>query len=121
MNLNMLLAMLQVGAFMNSTFQATDGLSADVFPHSIPTFTGHYHKPHTVGDTSIRYVGSPYQGGPCVAHRRHLIGLSSLVELADFLFSHGFAAGLCRASIPDIWSIGGSNYAASILHQVLAA
>ncbi len=60
-NLNLAIG-LQIGAFMNNTFQATDGLNADLFPQNIPTFTGHYHRPHTVGDTSIRYVGSPYQG-----------------------------------------------------------
>ena len=47
---------------MNNTFQATDGLSSSTFPDTIPTYTGHYHKPHTVGESNIRYVGSPYQG-----------------------------------------------------------
>lgn len=47
---------------MNNTFQATDGLSASTFPDTIPTYTGHYHKPHVVGQSNIRYVGSPYQG-----------------------------------------------------------
>ncbi|KAK9831282.1 hypothetical protein WJX74_010231 [Apatococcus lobatus] len=50
-----------VGAFMNNTFQATDGLSSSTFPDNIPTYTGHYHKPHVVGESNIRYVGSPYQ------------------------------------------------------------
>ena len=46
---------------MNEAFQAREGLPPDLFPASIPTYTGHYHKPHTVSNTSIRYVGSPYQ------------------------------------------------------------
>ena len=46
---------------MNEAFQARAGLPPDLFPNTIPTFTGHYHKPHTVSNTSIRYVGSPYQ------------------------------------------------------------
>lgn len=54
--------LLQVGALMNDAFQAQDGLPPSLFPPDIPVFTGHYHKPHTVGDTNIRYVGSPYQG-----------------------------------------------------------
>eukprot|EP00891_Asterochloris_glomerata_P004273 jgi/Astpho2/4273/Aster-x0198 len=46
---------------MNEAFQAREGLPPDLFPDTIPTYTGHYHKPHTVSNTSIRYVGSPYQ------------------------------------------------------------
>ena len=53
---------MQIGAFMNETFQAREGLPPSLFPASVPTYMGHYHKPHTVRDTSIRYVGSPYQG-----------------------------------------------------------
>jgi hypothetical protein len=34
----------------------------DLFPEGVPTFMGHYHKPHTVQGTSIQYVGSPFQG-----------------------------------------------------------
>ncbi len=51
----------QQGAMMNEAFQAREGLPPDLFPDTIPTYTGHYHKPHTVSNTSIRYVGSPYQ------------------------------------------------------------
>lgn len=47
---------------MNDAFQAHDGLDPALFPHGIPVYTGHYHKPHTVEGTAIRYVGSPYQG-----------------------------------------------------------
>ena len=53
---------MQIGAFMNETFQAREGLPPSLFPASVPTYMGHYHKPHIVSDTSIRYVGSPYQG-----------------------------------------------------------
>ena len=52
---------LQQGAMMNEAFQAREGLPPDLFPDAVPTYTGHYHKPHTVSNTSIRYVGSPYQ------------------------------------------------------------
>ena len=47
---------------MNETFQAREGMPPSLFPAEVPTYMGHYHKPHTVGNTSIRYVGSPYQG-----------------------------------------------------------
>lgn len=66
-----------VGASMNETYQAKDGVDPNIFAvgdghsgHSshggggggvIPTYTGHYHKPHTVPGTRITYVGSPYQ------------------------------------------------------------
>ncbi|KAL0029555.1 hypothetical protein WJX79_003952 [Trebouxia sp. C0005] len=50
-----------MGAMMNESFQAKEGLPPDLFPEGVPTYTGHYHKPHTVADTNIRYIGSPYQ------------------------------------------------------------
>ncbi|KAL0033719.1 hypothetical protein WJX77_002381 [Trebouxia sp. C0004] len=50
-----------MGAMMNESFQAKEGLPPDLFPKHVPTYTGHYHKPHTVADTNIRYIGSPYQ------------------------------------------------------------
>ncbi len=56
--------MLQVGAFMNDAYQAHDGVLPSLFPPGLPVYTGHYHKPHTVEGTSIRYLGSPYQGAP---------------------------------------------------------
>lgn len=46
---------------MNDAIQAKDGLPQGIFPRGIPSYTGHYHKPHTVPGTDIRYVGSPYQ------------------------------------------------------------
>ena len=52
----------QIGAFVNETFQAREGFMPDLFPEGVPTFMGHYHKPHTVHGTSIQYVGSPFQG-----------------------------------------------------------
>ena len=55
-----------MGAMMNESFQAKEGLPPDLFPDGVPTYTGHYHKPHTVADTNIRYIGSPYQGTCCV-------------------------------------------------------
>jgi hypothetical protein len=49
------------GASLNDAHQARDGLPPRLFPPGVPTYTGHYHKPHTVPGTAIRYVGSPYQ------------------------------------------------------------
>lgn len=54
----------QIGAFVNERFQAREGFEADLFPGGVPVFMGHYHKPHTVHDTNIQYVGSPFQGAP---------------------------------------------------------
>ena len=50
---------------MNETFQAREGFPPSLFPLAVPTYMGHYHKPHTVRDTNIRYIGSPYQGARC--------------------------------------------------------
>ena len=52
----------QTGAFMNEKYQAQHGLEPGLFPDAVPTYLGHYHLPHTVGASNIRYVGSPYQG-----------------------------------------------------------
>ena len=63
------------GASMNESFQARDGIDPGVFgvaedvaedvasgkKKTVPAYTGHYHKPHTVPGTRITYVGSPYQ------------------------------------------------------------
>ncbi len=53
---------LQLGAYVNETFQAREGFEPDLFPKGVPIFMGHYHKPHVVQGTNIRYIGSPYQG-----------------------------------------------------------
>ena len=58
----MLLLCRQMGAFMNEAYQAQHGLEPGLFPEAVPTYLGHYHLPHTVGDSNVRYVGSPYQG-----------------------------------------------------------
>ena len=63
---------LQLGAYVNETFQAREGFAPDLFPEEVPVYMGHYHKPHTVQGTSIEYIGSPYQGQP--AYSRHLMG-----------------------------------------------
>ena len=52
---------------MNETFQAREGFSPDLFP-PVHVFMGHYHKPHRVAGTDIRYIGSPYQGAHCNKH-----------------------------------------------------
>ena len=46
---------------MNETFQSQHGVQPDAFPEAVPTYSGHYHRPHTVPGTAIHYVGSPYQ------------------------------------------------------------
>ena len=50
---------------MNTAFQAKDGLSPAFFPADVPIFSGHYHIPHVVDNSNIRYIGSPYQGEAC--------------------------------------------------------
>ena len=50
-----------VGADFNEAFQSSEGIQPSLFPLEIPTWTGHYHKPHTIRGTNINYVGSPYQ------------------------------------------------------------
>ena len=67
---------LQLGAYVNETFQAREGFAPDLFPEEVPVYMGHYHKPHTVQGTSIEYIGSPYQGEPAV--ERHTMGMHSL-------------------------------------------
>ena len=57
---------LQLGAYVNETFQAREGFAPDLFPEEVPVYMGHYHKPHTVQGTGIEYIGSPYQGEPAV-------------------------------------------------------
>lgn len=48
---------------MNDGASSNSGIPRSAFPEGVPTFSGHFHKPHTVGgrDGFIRYVGSPYQ------------------------------------------------------------
>lgn len=49
------------GAPMNDNTASRRGLRPSVFPPHLPTFSGHFHKPHRVPRTSITYIGSPYQ------------------------------------------------------------
>ena len=61
---------------MNESFQAKEGLSPDLFPEDVPTYTGHYHKPHVVENTNIQYIGSPYQGNSLTSNTctiKHLL------------------------------------------------
>lgn len=48
---------------MNDGVSSHSGIPRSAFPDKVPTYSGHFHKPHTVGgrDGFIRYVGSPYQ------------------------------------------------------------
>eukprot|EP00892_Ulva_mutabilis_P005450 jgi/Ulvmu1/3277/UM151_0025.1 len=49
------------GARFNTSQQAHAGVGQDAFPQDIPTYSGHYHLPQTVPNTSITYIGSPFQ------------------------------------------------------------
>lgn len=49
------------GAAMNDGVVSRGGISPAFFPASVPVYSGHYHKPHTVRNSKIHYVGSPYQ------------------------------------------------------------
>ncbi|CAM9325553.1 unnamed protein product, partial [Ectocarpus sp. 12 AP-2014] len=51
------------GAAMNGNASSHSGIPRSAFPPNVPAFSGHVHKPHTLGgrDGFIRYVGSPYQ------------------------------------------------------------
>jgi DNA repair exonuclease SbcCD ATPase subunit len=49
-----------VGARFNYAIQAREGVSIDLFPQ-VPVYSGHYHLPHTVPNTSIHYIGSTFQ------------------------------------------------------------
>jgi hypothetical protein len=50
-----------LGAIVNNKQQMYAGLSPSALPQDVPVFTGHYHKPHTVPNSVITYVGSPFQ------------------------------------------------------------
>jgi len=49
------------GAAMNDGIVSQGGISPSCFPVSVPAYSGHYHKPHTVRNSNIHYVGSAYQ------------------------------------------------------------
>lgn len=49
------------GAAMNDNTASRRGLQPSIFPSHLPTYSGHFHKPHRVGRSSITYVGSSYQ------------------------------------------------------------
>lgn len=49
------------GARFNTRQQAHVGVGKEEFPTDIPTYSGHYHLPHTVPNTNITYIGSPFQ------------------------------------------------------------
>ena len=50
------------GAYMNDNMRSKEGLDIEAFPKDIPIYSGHFHKPHTVGYVSHRqllFVGEP--------------------------------------------------------------
>ncbi|CAM9232891.1 unnamed protein product [Discosporangium mesarthrocarpum] len=50
-----------MGAHMNDGMSSRQGLPLSVFPKDKVAYSGHFHKPHAVGNGTIRYIGSPYQ------------------------------------------------------------
>ena len=81
----------QLGAFVNEQYQAREGLEADAFGERV-TYLGHYHKPQLVSDTSVRYVGSPYQG-ICIG-KAEIHPSSALIELEAVLWDLQESCGL---------------------------
>jgi len=63
------------GASMNDNVVSHGGVAPSVFADhhpNVPVYTGHFHKPHTVGtknNNKIHYVGSPYQVSLAEAHQ----------------------------------------------------
>lgn len=49
------------GAPTNDNTASRRGLNPGIFPSHIPTYSGHFHRPHRVPASSVTYVGSPYQ------------------------------------------------------------
>ena len=48
-------------AKFNYAIQAREGVPIDLFPSQLPVYSGHYHIPHTVPNSSITYIGSCFQ------------------------------------------------------------
>lgn len=48
-----------IGFKLNASKISTEGLEANIFPKTVPVYTGHYHTPQTFDN--IMYLGSPYQ------------------------------------------------------------
>ena len=61
------------GAYMNDMIVSTGGVHPSVFPPHKPTYSGHFHKPHTVtsrkNNVAIEYLGSPYETSLAEAHQ----------------------------------------------------
>ena len=49
------------GAAMNDNTLSRRGLQPSTFPAHLPTYSGHFHKPHRVPRCPVTYIGSPYQ------------------------------------------------------------
>jgi hypothetical protein len=56
-NINMIFCHADVkGAFMNDNMLCREGIEVSNFPASIPIFSGHFHKPHTVNFIAATYT-----------------------------------------------------------------
>lgn len=67
-----------VGGMMNNFIVSPSGMKPDGFPSGVMVYTGHYHRPHSIGtdgkvsdgdDGQIQYIGSPYQVSAHEAHQ----------------------------------------------------
>lgn len=77
-----------MGAFMNEAYQAQHGLEPGLFPEAVPTYLGHYHLPHAVGKSNVRYVGSPYQGTQPLCSDDLVCAVTSMSALAMSVAGH---------------------------------
>ncbi|KAG5184331.1 hypothetical protein JKP88DRAFT_262844 [Tribonema minus] len=58
------------GAAMNDGIYSRTGISPSAFPAGARVYSGHFHRPHSVGGGRVRYVGSPYQTSLAEAGQR---------------------------------------------------
>jgi DNA repair exonuclease SbcCD nuclease subunit len=84
------------GAQMNEQHQARDGLPPGLFPCDVPTYTGHYHLPHTVRGSRITYVGSPYQVSFSEAGQQKRLLLLDATSMTTTLTTRRTSAGSSR-------------------------
>ena len=120
------------GASMNDNIVSQGGISPAQFPRTVPVYTGHFHKPHTVRG-NIHYVGSPYQVSlaearqdkylwvldatqnwtcvdriPLFAGRRHFrpTALREFLDLAPVVDDNNNSTAAVRAGDRVVFSIG---------------
>lgn len=79
------------GAFMNDGARCDSGLELSDFPGGIPVYSGHFHKPHTmkIGNSRLRYVGSPYQTSLSEAGQAKYLYCMGSIPSQNEIFSGG--------------------------------